>query len=253
MLNLHEAIWLTEASSVAEMRKEMDAHRTPPPKPIALIKNTLDDYGEYELYEFLELCEFYEVRNKNAPGWHATAGVRVASPDLIEFYYDKDFINDIAKKSPGQLVFLIAHEAMHIFRYHQDRQQAANKKDAGLYNVAADAFINDSILKSNKIGAWKPEFIKGGIKIPKDFLKKYNDKKYHYTEKLYDFLEKNRDALDDMQEIEAPEIEVGSIVKVNKGPDKGKYKKVVGINKDGTISTEPVDIEEEKRKVRGKK
>jgi hypothetical protein len=245
MLNLHETIWLTEANSVAEMRRELDAIRTPIPKAIALIKATLEDNGEYELYEFLENCEFYEVRNKNAPGWYQTAGVR-PSVDVIEFYYDKDFVNKLAK-TPGKLIFLIAHEAMHIFRFHEDRQLSAKKKNHKLYNISADAFINNAIMKTNKIGAWKPSFIEKGIKIPKEFLEKFPDEKYHYTEKLYDFLDKNPETL----KINPPEIEVGSIVKVNKGPDKGEYRKVIGINKDGTFLTEPVDIEKEKEKVRG--
>ena len=118
LLEAEESI---EDMSVTAMRQVMDAVRTSIPSPIASLKSHYANSGEYELFEFLDNCEFWEVRNKQSPGWYQTAAVR-ATPDRIEFYYDKDFIEKISK-NPGELNFLIAHEASHIFRFHILREQ----------------------------------------------------------------------------------------------------------------------------------
>lgn len=230
-----------KAAGVVEMRKLFDAVRTKTPKPIATVKEHLDNVGEFELYEFLQNCEFWEVRNKNAPHWYQTAGVRPAN-NRIEFYYDADFIDKLAKK-PGLLVFLIAHEASHIFRYHSDRAEIQGK-DPVLSNIAQDAVINHDIMATDKIGGWKPEFIKNGIAMPQKFLDKHKDKKDYYFEFVYEWMFKNKKNLKSKTKtIKKEELfKQGSIVKVRSGPHKDEYREITEINKDGTYKTKVVDI-----------
>lgn len=248
-------------ASISEMRSIMDAKKTKAPPAIEKVKALLSNRGEYELYEFLDNCEFWEVRNKNSPGWYRTAGVRAAN-DRIEFYYDADFINTIAKK-PGELMFLIAHEASHIFRYHQDRTQKLGH-DPEMANIAQDMIINHDIMKTSEIGGFKPEFIEGGMKMPQEFADDFkHDKKAYYYENMYNWLEANpkhdpRNKEDEDgdgdgdgdQQQEKDYWQEGSIVKVNSGEHKGEYRKITKVNKDGTLETEPVDIQEEYEKVR---
>lgn len=229
-----------KAAGIAEMRKVYQAVRTKTPKAIAVVKEHLDNMGEFELYEFLQNCEFWEVRNKNAPNWYRTAGVRPAN-NRIEFYYDADFIQKIAKK-PGLLVFLIAHEASHIFRFHIDRAESQGK-DHTLSNIAQDAVINHDIMATDKIGGWKPEFLKGGIEMPKKFLNKYKDKKNYYYEFVYDWMLKNKKELEPEKQESQP-LKSGDLVRVKSGPQKGEYREIVSTNKDGTHNTKKVDINE---------
>lgn len=249
-------------ASISEMRRIMDAKKTKAPPAIEKIKSLLANKSEYELYEFLDNCEFWEVRNKNSPGWYQTAGVRAAN-DRIEFYYDAEFIEKIAKK-PGELMFLIAHEASHIFRYHQDRTQKLGH-DHQKANIAQDMIINHDIMKTSEIAGFPPNFIKGGMKMPEKFAEDYkHDKKAYYYENMYKWLEGNPDQDPtqqdddddedgdggDGQQQEKDYWEKGSIVKVNSGEHKGEYRKITSVNDDGSLETEPVDIEKEYEKVR---
>lgn len=240
-----------KAAGVEQFRKMLGAVRTKTPKAIAAIKEHLDNVGEFELYEFILNCEWWEVTNKNAPHWYKTAGVRPAN-ERIEFYYDADFIDNLAKK-PGELIFLIAHEASHIFRYHSDRTEAQGK-DPSLSNIAQDAIINHDIMETQKIGGWEPKFIEGGIKMPDKFKKENPDKKAYYYENMYDWMLKNKKELQQQKQKGSPQehdyFERGSIVRVKSGPHKDEYRKITGVNKDGTYETEEVDIEEIKRKAK---
>jgi len=245
--------------SVAKMRELMGAIRTKAPKAIAAVKEHLDNVGEFELYEFLQNCEFWEVRNKNAPHWHQSAGVRPGN-GRIEFYYDADFIDRLAK-SPGQLIFLIAHEASHIFRYHIDRTESQGK-DPALSNIAQDAIINHDILETPKIGGWDPKFIKDekgkdfGIRMPKKFKKDFPDKKAYYYENMYDWILKNKSQLkgkgkgEGEGEGEQDYFAEGSIVRVKSGTHKDEYRKITKVNKDGTYETEEVDINKIKEELK---
>lgn len=248
-----------EDMGVQQMRKVMDAVRTSIPSSIATVKSQFANSGEYELFEFLDNCEFWEVRNKNSPSWYQTAGVR-ATPDRIEFYYDKDFIEKISKK-PNELVFLIAHEASHIFRYHIDRTKSQGH-DGDLANVAQDMIINHDIVDlTPSVGGFKPELVEGGLMPSKEFHAQHKDKKdLYYYEYMYKWLQANPDE-DPTKQPEESESQQepqdywkeGSICKVNSGDDEGEYVKITKVNKDGSVETEPVDLEKEYEKVRNGK
>jgi len=248
--------------------KVMQAKKTGMPKPISTIKAHLWNTNEYELYEFLDNSEFWEVQNKNAPQWFRTAAVRMGS-SRIEFYYDKKFLDRLAK-SPGQLILLIAHEASHILRFHIDRSEKAGHKP-DLANTSQDMIINDDIMRTEKIGGWKPEMItkssvtgedipKGKkdeiavMQIPEKFRKDFKEegRKAYYYENMYNWLlvnEKEAKGAEGAPE-EKDYFEKGSIVKVNEGPHKDEYKRITKVNKDGTYETESVDIEAEIEKVK---
>lgn len=231
-----------KAASVSQMRQMLDAIETPIPRQIAVVREHLDNMGEFELYEFLQNCEWWEVRNKNAPGWYRTAAVR---PDngKVEFYYDKDFLDALSKK-PGELMFLIAHEASHIFRFHSDRATSQGK-DGTLYNVASDMIINNDIMKTPKIGGWDPKQIEGTLTIPDKFNKEFKDQpKAYFSENMYDWINKNKDQLPQQQQQQDQAKDYyakGGVVRVK---STGEYRKITGKTKDGKIITEPVDIDE---------
>lgn len=246
--------------SVTRMRQAMDAVRTSIPSPIASLKSHYANSGEYELFEFLDNCEFWEVRNKNAPSWYQTAGVR-ATPDRVEFYYDRDFIDKISKK-PGELTFLIAHEASHIFRFHIDRTHLAGH-DPDLANVAQDMIINHDIVDlTPSIGGFKPDLVEGGLMPTEEFKKAHEDKKdAYFYEYMYNWLKANPDQdptkgkskKSPSKQKPKDYWEVGSICRVNSGKDKDEYVRITKVNDDGTLETEPVDLEEEYEKVRSSK
>jgi len=243
-----------EDMGVQQMRQVMDAVRTSIPGPLATAKSHFANSGEYELFEFLDNCEFWDVRNKNSPGWYQTAAVR-ATPDRIEFYYDKEFIDTISKK-PGELFFLIAHEASHIFRFHIDRTKAKGH-DPDLANVAQDMIINHDIVDlTPTVGGFKPDLIEGGLMPSDDFHKQHKDKKeLYYYEYMYNWLQANPDqdpTKQPQQSDQKPKDywEEGSICKVNSGDDEGEYVRITKVNDDGTFETEPVDLEQEYEKVR---
>jgi hypothetical protein len=276
MKNLFQVILEAQQSDqptqaeLEQYREKLQASKTSIPRSIAAIKPHLFNTGEYELYEFIENCEFWKVQNKNGPGWHATAGVRVGS-NKIEFYYDEEFLDKLAKK-PGQLIFLIGHEASHILRFHIDRSVAANQ-EASLANVAQDMIINDDILLTDKVAGWKPEMItkstvmelakgeKDGAfahSIPDKFRQDFKEvgRKAYYSENMYNWLNANPKEKEKVTGPGAPQevdyFEKGSLVKVNSGPHKGEYRRITEVNKDGTYETEPVDIQAEIEKVKGK-
>ena len=271
-----------ETVSIAEYRKILQAVRTSIPKPIALVRQSFLDTGEYELYEFIQFCEWWQVKNKDAPNWQRTAGVR-AVDDKIEFYYDIDFIRSIAS-TPSKLMFLIAHEASHIFRYHEDRANETNK-DKKMWNIATDMVINKDILSHDKISSWKPSDItlenvieddneikeleksEGqkwstlkdkpvGLRIPKDyhdFVKKNKEMKMPYSsDNVYAHIFKQMKE----QEKKAPKVKkdyfaVGTIVRVKSGKHEGEYRKITKQKKDGTYITIPVDIQKEIERMTG--
>lgn len=274
---------------IAEMQAHLQAVKTSIPKPIAVIRQSLMDSGEYELYEFIQYCEFWEVKNKNAQHWYRTAAVRAAN-DKIEFYYDKDFIESIANK-PGMLMFLIAHEADHIFRFHQDRQDSTGK-DGDVWNSATDMIINKDIMASQKIGSWKPEEITNEFMIrdeeEKKEAEKYYKKKWDDIKKevatlrvpkeYADMIEKNKDSMklpwtsdrlynyltkenknkkenkeENQNKQKKDYYENGTIVKVNSGEHAGEYRKITGKDNNGKYITIPVDINKEIEKVSGRK
>jgi predicted metal-dependent peptidase len=255
-------------ADIERWRDSLQAKKTGMPKPISAIKAHLWNTSEYELYEFLDNSEFWEVQNKDASQWFGTAGVRMG-PSRIEFYYDKEFLDRLAKK-PGQLILLIAHEASHILRYHIDRTEAAGHKGE-LANTAQDMIINDDIMRTEKIGGWKPELITsssitgeevpkgkkdevGIFQVPDKFRKDFEEegRKAYFYENMYNWLLANEKERKKVEGEPSPGEEKdyfqeGSIVKVN---ETGEYKKITKVNKDGTYETEPVDINAEVEKVK---
>lgn len=63
----------------------------------------------------------------------------------------------VEKVDPDQLVFLVAHEVMHIVFAHAQRR---GNRDHELFNIACDAVINE-ILISERVGT----FIEGGVRM----------------------------------------------------------------------------------------
>lgn len=63
----------------------------------------------------------------------------------------------VEKVSPEQLIFLVAHEVMHIVFAHAARR---GNRDKETYNIACDAVINE-ILIAERVG----DFIPGGIRM----------------------------------------------------------------------------------------
>lgn len=63
----------------------------------------------------------------------------------------------VEKVDPDQLVFLVAHEVMHIVFAHAQRR---GDRDHELFNIACDAVINE-ILISERVGT----FIEGGVRM----------------------------------------------------------------------------------------
>lgn len=281
---LLEVISEAKESSDDQLHRELQAENVATPVGIAKVRRTLYSNKEYELYEFLSNCEWWIVRNKNAEGWHGTAGVR-ATHGVIEFYYDEDFMKAISASS-GQLMFLIAHEASHIFRLHADRQDFANK-NGEVWNTATDMIINKDILETPKIGAYPPEDITNehagfnkekiaelekqtglpwevlkrktiGLRVPKsyhEFVKKYKDKiKLAYTsDGMYNYLLK--DAKKKPPNGKQPKRDYfadGTIVKVSSGKHAGEYRRIVRKDKQGGYITVPVDIQAEIKKAGGK-
>jgi hypothetical protein len=242
-------------NSVAAMRSTLKAEKTKIPPAIATVKHHFLNSGEFELFEFLDNCEFWVCRSgAMPPAWFGTAGVRVNSKSMIEFYYDEDFIVKLAKK-PGELAFLIAHEASHILRFHEDRQRSQGL-DPSLYNTASDMIINRDIDKTAQIGGWKPLMPEGGMTVPKKFDEDFkNDKKAYYSENMYRWLLKNKKENPAQQEGPGQGephdyYGEGQIVRVNSGPHKGEYRKITKVNPDKTYDTEVVDINTEIEKVK---
>jgi hypothetical protein len=253
MKTLADVIFEAQASaaSIQEMRNAMGAKKTKIPPKLEKIKDYLFNTTEFEMYEFLDSCEFWEVTNKEAPGWYQTAGVRAAN-DRVEFYYDKDFINKISKE---ELLFLVAHEASHILRHHEDRTSKAGH-EGNKANIAQDMIINHDILGTGKIGDIQVKMPEGGMQIPEEFHKDYKDDKMaYYYENMYNWLNQNPEHTESQEgeggeQQEKDYWEEGSIVKVNSGEHEGEYRKITKVNGDGTFETEPVDIEKEYEKVR---
>lgn len=244
------------SEQVAEFRDILKAEKTRIPPVIATIKNHFLNSNEFELFEFLDNCEFWECKigAPIQPYWYATAAVRVNSKGVIEFYYDKNYIEEEAKV-PGKLAYLIAHEASHILRYHIDRREKAQHKPDEA-NIAMDMIINWDIDQTPQIGGWKPVADTNQMNIPPKFHKDYEKmgKKAYYYENMYNWLSANEKEMKKATGQAPPEkidyYAEGQIVKVNSGSHKGEYRKITKVNEDHTYETEAVDINKEIEKAR---
>jgi len=86
----------------------------------------------------------------------------------------------VEKLTAQQVVFLLCHEVMHKVCQHAFRQGSREKQ---LWNIAGDAFINDTLIDC-KVG----EFIEGGVKMP--------GSKDKTTEQIYEELQKQQEQQD---------------------------------------------------------
>jgi len=116
----------------------------------------------------------------NADDWCATAAT-----DGRNFYYNSKFITLLKKK---EVVFLVAHEVLHVVYDHMGRR---GERDPQIFNIANDYAVNAD-LKRHKIG----EFIKS---VPALYEQKYDGKA---SEEIYDDLIKNAEKVDMDQLIE---------------------------------------------------
>lgn len=292
-MNLNLLELLLKEESGDDWFRILDLEKTKIPPVIATIKAHFLNSNEFELFEFLDNCVFYNARvnklvgiynktrfiyiddsKKNKEGqielppginpnliewiWFRTAAVRVTERGLIEFSYDEQFINNLAKQ-PGALAFLIAHEASHILRFHIDRTQAAHH-DPHKSNSAQDMIINYDIEQTPQIGGWKPIVWEKALLPPSKFHKDFEKigKKAYYYENMYNWMlvnaKKERGEKGEEGGESTPPMDYykeGQIVKVNSGDHKGEYRKITNKKKDGTYETEEVDIAEEIKKARG--
>jgi hypothetical protein len=247
-----------EPAGIDGYRNLLQAEKTKIPPAMASVKNHFLNSDEFELYEFLDNCEWWNCKiKKRIEGvWYRTGGVRVNSKGVIEFYYDEEYVVDQAK-APGKLAYFIAHEASHILRFHEDRRNAAGHKP-NLANIAADMIINYDIDNTETIGGWKPIGDELDMKIPDKFHTDYKkDKKAYYYENMYSWLGANKKEREEStgegesgQPQQMDYFKEGQIVKVNEGPHKDEYRKITSVNKDGTVETEECDIEAETAKAK---
>ena len=238
---------------VEDAVSELKAVKTAMPRKIFNLMGHFEKNGEFELYEFLDRCVFYKVPRETAPPppiWFQTAAVSARS-ERVEFFYDEDFIEGM--KNYNQLALLIAHEASHIFRLHQDITEM-EKLDPSQFNIAADMIINHDILKTPKLGQYEPQALtekdpKTGkekrvgcyldqIDFEKDVAEKEGKKSYH-GRRVYDYLSKQGQKKPQQGQPEDYYKE-GGIVRVK---STGEYKRITGKTKDGKLKTEPVDID----------
>jgi predicted metal-dependent peptidase len=110
---------------------------------------------------------------------HITNGVPTAATDYTNMYFSPDFVK---KLSDPELVFLVCHEVMHPMFHHGRRVGHRNKV---LWNIAADAVINQHIVDDAELGgkniARMPE---GGVLLPEIFKQADG-----LTEEVYRLLE----------------------------------------------------------------
>ena len=111
---------------------------------------------------------------------HPFFGMAVSKRDLIYDYKTKTASMDAhgqMRLNPSwcwtltvrELIFLLAHEAMHYMLCHSTRR---GKRDADMWNIAADQVINDTLIDAN-VGT----FIEGGVT--------FDGARDHSTEELY--------------------------------------------------------------------
>ena len=237
-----------------EYRKILDAVKVKTPPQIEKAKALFLNEGEYELYAFLDRCIFYEVRNKNAPGWHNTYGVRPANHNEIEFYFDKDFLIKNSK-NPREFLYVLAHEALHIFRYHMGRSEFKFKYSTLMDNVAQDMVINndiDEIKNIAGISVAQPEDPKP-LTLPDEFKKHVNNNRQeYYYERVREWLDKQQEQIKKQTKKEM--LKPGSIVKVKKGDNAGEYRKIKSVRKKPNGEYEYVTVpltDKEKRDIFG--
>jgi hypothetical protein len=285
-----------EGDLIRQIRSQLGAVRTGMPSEVKLVQDILKQNNEWELYYFSKTCVFYEIPHKDNPpaGWYNTAAVAPVK-DQVVFLYDKPFLEDTvelkyyrgdkeiskaeykkasaeekerkevrATADVGKTLFLFAHEAMHIFRLHAERQQARKFNDPQLYNIAADMVINRQLMKHyGKIGAQEFKFIDGGVILDGDQLNNFKEfyqisnkdkeealKNRLNAEDVYRWLKANAKKDDKKQQQQQQQqqkvskddvFDKADIVKVKKGKYKGEYRKIVDRKDDGTLVTAPLD------------
>ena len=110
----------------------------------------------------------------NADEWCPTAAT-----EGKHFYYNSRFIMML---KPGEVIFLVAHEVLHVVYDHMGRR---DDRDPKLWNIADDYCVNAD-LKKHKVG----DFI---TTVPCLYDPKYADKP---AEEVYDILYENAEKID---------------------------------------------------------
>ncbi len=110
----------------------------------------------------------------NADDWCSTAAT-----DGLKFYYNSRFIMML---KPKEVVFLVAHEVLHVVYDHMDRR---GNRDPQIHNIACDYAVNAD-LKKHKVG----QFI---TTVDCLYEQKYEG---WSSEKIYDDLMKNIQKID---------------------------------------------------------
>jgi len=267
-----------------------------------IAKIVLNNSNEVLLSSFFETCIFIKAtKNLGGKGSKPTAGViPYPTPYGMKtiFLYDEKFIDELSsfysydkeitpqeflkkyKQNPddpalkwdiSKMLFLFAHEGMHIFRSHSDRSQSQNKNH-NRYNIAADAVINFTLInKIKKIAGYDLKFIDGGVMLDRDkYLTWLKEKKYHTgkgtddeefdrnlnADKTYDFYGDNSPPTPpnppEPPEPPAP-VQVGDLRRIlDNGPNHGKVVRINKVNNDGTYEMEIVDLKAIKDEARKK-
>ena len=142
----------------------------------------------------------------NIGGQRTYAGVTFNGEQVVFYYSEKIF--DL---STEELLFLITHEALHIFKKHTSKifEQFKNQL---MFNIAADGIINEQIKQMNFIGM-KPKMIEGGIELPKEFKEEFKDlkEKAYTVPRFYRWLEKK--AEENSKENSGDELKEGDFFK----------------------------------------
>lgn len=118
----------------------------------------------------------------------STKKITTAATDGKYIYYNPDFIGTLKF---DEKVFIMAHEAMHVFNNHIYR--SANKKDVYLWNIATDAVINQTLKEEGL------PIIEGGIDMP--------EAKGKSAEQMYKILRKKKRDWEKEQEKKRKEAE----------------------------------------------
>jgi hypothetical protein len=220
------------------------------------------------MYTFLKKCVWYKV-TKGGYGWGNTMGVAPFS-NGIKFFYDEKFLHSL---NLNELIFLLCHEAGHIFRFTHEREKKQHLNH-DVMNRASDMVINHDLTTINKIGPWEAKMPEKtpGLMPPKEFIdemkksKNKNDsdddflKKGFLTSAVYRWLTEHPEQQEDKGEGEKKPLSVGDIVKINNENKHGRIKNITK-NKSGEPEYEieeinlqdEIDKTKEELKKQGKK
>lgn len=107
----------------------------------------------------------------------------------VNFCYNSNRLEEL---NSNELYWLILHEAMHVFKKHQDRFQDIKKdpKTGDIINFAADAIINNELSSTVYPYGLIPKELNGVAHIPNDFKEEYKNlgKDAYTTDRLFNWI-----------------------------------------------------------------